>query len=57
MNVILLHSDYRHVSAALVAIYRVVSERVQYDAITAQLQSVILVQIRLNCKTMISIKC
>ena len=56
MNVILLQRDHRHVSAAHVAIFRVVSERVQCDGITTQLQSIILVQIWLNCKTEITIK-
>jgi len=56
MNVILIQRDHLHVSAAHVAIFRMVSERIQCDGITTRLQSIILVQIRLNCKTGISIK-
>ena len=56
MNVILSQCDHRYVSAPHVAIFRVVSERVQCGGITKQLQSIILVQIWLNCKTEISIK-
>jgi len=50
MNVILIYSDHRQVSAAHVVIFRVVSERVQCDGITAQLPSIIPVQMRLNFK-------
>jgi hypothetical protein len=43
VNVILLYSDHRHVSATRVAIFRVVSERIQLYlkcfGITPQLQS------------------
>ena len=54
MNVVLSHSDHLHVSATRVAIFRVVGERVQCDGITAHLQSIILVQIRLHSKTEIT---
>jgi hypothetical protein len=40
MNVILLHSDHRHVSAAHVTIFRVVSERARCDGTIAELHSI-----------------
>jgi len=62
MNVILLHSDHRHVSATHVVIFRVVSSRIQNIFIVCRNHHtdkthILLVKIRLNGKTVTRTKC